>query len=72
MPARSTTFLALAAAVLVAAAPAAHAQGALSTQGFGYPPGGLFGSEPTTRVPFVFTLYPSDRRPFVMWERPEQ
>ncbi len=41
-------------------------------QPFPNPPGGLFGSEPTTRVPFVFTLYPSDRRPFVMWERPEQ
>ncbi|WP_242336537.1 MULTISPECIES: energy transducer TonB [Anaeromyxobacter] len=41
-------------------------------QPFPNPPGGLFGSEPTTRVPFTFTLYPSDRRPFVMWERPEQ
>jgi hypothetical protein len=41
MPARSTTLLALAAAGLLLAVPAAHAQGALSTQGFGYPPGQL-------------------------------
>jgi len=41
-------------------------------QPFPNPPAGLFGAEQTTRVPFVFTLYPSDRRPFVMWERPEQ
>jgi TonB family protein len=41
-------------------------------QPFPNPPPGLFGAEQTTRVPFVFTLYPSDRRPFVMWERPEQ
>jgi TonB family protein len=40
-------------------------------QPFPNPPGGLFGSEQTTRVPFVFTLYPADRRPFVMWERPQ-
>lgn len=40
-------------------------------QPFPNPPGGLFGSAETTRVPFVFTLYPADRRPFVMWERPE-
>jgi TonB family protein len=39
---------------------------------FPNPPAGLFGAEQTTRVPFVFTLYPSDRRPFVMWERPGQ
>lgn len=41
MPARPTAFTALAAAGLLLVAPAAHAQGALSTQGFGYPTGQL-------------------------------
>ncbi len=41
-------------------------------QPFPNPPAGLFGSEQTTKVPFVFTMYPADRRPFVMWERPGQ
>ncbi|HSD18826.1 MAG TPA: cell envelope integrity protein TolA [Anaeromyxobacter sp.] len=37
---------------------------------FPNPPGGLFGSEQTTQFPFGFTFYSSDRRPFVMWQRP--
>ena len=39
---------------------------------FPNPPGGLFGSEQTTRFGFTFTFVAGDRRPFVMWERREQ